>query len=133
MAFLVTQTSKFHAVLLAAGALVILAAAAQAAGDPVKGAVVFKQCAACHNIEKGGGNGSLGPNLFGVAGRNAASAPNFAYSAPFKSSGIVWTDDKLKAWVLSPQKMVPGTKMLLIHPLDDEQADDVVAYLNTKK
>ena len=59
--------------------------------------------------------------------------PNFAYSAALKNSGIVWTDDKLKEWVLSPQKMVPGTKMLLIHPLNAEQADDVVAYLNTKK
>jgi cytochrome c2 len=29
--------------------------------------------------------------------------------------------------------MVPGTKMLLIHPLDAQQADDVIAYLNTKK
>jgi cytochrome c len=118
--------------LSAAAALVLVSPMAQAA-DAAKGAVVFKQCAACHNIEKGGGNGPLGPNIFGVVGRQAASAPGFAYSVPFKSSRIVWTDDKLKEWVLAPQKMVPGTKMLLIHPLDAQQADDVIAYLDTKK
>ena len=61
---------------------------------------------------------TLGPNLFGVVGSKRGFAAQFAYSAALKNSGIVWTDDKLKAWVLSPQKMVPGTKMILIHPLD---------------
>jgi cytochrome c len=118
---------------LSAAATVALVSPIAQAADAAKGAAVFKQCAACHNIEKGGGNGILGPNIFGVAGREAASAPNFTYSAELKNSGIVWTDDKLKEWVLNPQKTVPGTKMLLIHPLDAQQADDVVAYLNTKK
>ena len=114
-------------------AAVALVSSIAHAGDAAAGAVVFKQCAACHNIEKDGGNGTLGPNIYGVVGRKSASAPNFAYSASFKNSGIVWTDDKLKEWVLAPQKMVPGTKMLLIHPLNAQQADDVVAYLSTKK
>ena len=132
MARALGMATRIGFALCAAAAVVLVSPLSQAAGA-ADGAVVFKQCAACHNIEKSGGNGPLGPNIFGVVGRKAASLPNFAYSVPFKASGIVWTDDKLKQWVLGPQKMVPGTKMLLIHPLDAQQADDVIAYLNTKK
>ena len=132
MARALGMATRLGFVLSTAAAMALVSPIAHA-GDAAAGAVVFKQCAACHNIEKDGGNGTLGPNIFGVVGRKAASAPNFAYSGPFKNSGIVWTEDKLKQWVLAPQKMVPGTKMLLIHPLNAQQADDVVAYLNTKK
>ena len=118
------------------GAILALAAVSLSAqaGDAAKGADQFKQkCATCHTIEKGAGNGLLGPNLFGVVGRGAASASNFGYSKAFKSSGIVWNDDKLKEWVMNPQKVVPGSKMILIHAPDAQQADDIVAYLNSKK
>jgi len=114
-------------------AAVVLTAAANA-GDAAKGADVFKSmCATCHTIEKGGPNGALGPNLFGVSGRGAAAAANFGYSAAIKKSGIVWTDDKLTAWVQNPQKIVPGSKMILIHTPSAAQADDVVAYVDSKK
>ena len=116
--------------LLAAVALT----AAATAGDASKGADVFKKtCATCHTIEKGGPNGALGPNLFGVSGRAAAAVANFGYSAALKKSAIVWTDDKLLAWVQAPQKMVPGSKMILIHTPSAAQADDVVAYVDSKK
>lgn len=108
--------------------------AAATAGDATKGADVFKKmCASCHTIEKGGGNGPLGPNLFGVSGRAAAAAPNFGYSAAIKKSAIVWTNDKLLAWVQNPQAVVPGAKMILIHTPTAAQADDVVAYIDSKK
>jgi cytochrome c len=104
------------------------------AGDATKGAVVFKtMCSSCHTIDKGGPNGALGPNLFGVSGRKAASLPNFGYSPALRNAGIVWSDDKLRAWVQNPQKVVPGVKMILIHTPNAEQADDVTAYVDTKK
>jgi cytochrome c len=118
------------AVSIAAAALL----GAAYAGDATKGADVFKKmCSSCHTIEKGAGNGALGPNLFGVSGRKAASAPNFGYSPAIRNSGIVWADDKLKSWVQNPQKVIPGTKMMLIHTPNAEQADDAVAYIDTKK
>jgi cytochrome c len=114
-------------------AVVTLAAAANA-GDAGKGADVFKKmCATCHTIEKGAANGPLGPNLFGVAGRNAAAAPNFKYSPAIKNAGVVWTDDKLTAWVQNPQKVIAGAKMVLIHAPSADQAGDVVAYVDSKK
>lgn len=119
---------------LAAFAALLAASPPASAGDAAKGADVFKKmCASCHTIEKGAGNGALGPNLFGVSGRNAAAAANFGYSPAIKNSGVVWSDDKLKAWVQNPQKVIPGAKMVLIHAPSAEQADDVVAYVDTKK
>jgi cytochrome c len=113
-------------------AATILATPAFAAGDPVQGKAVFARCAICHNVEKDGGNG-VGPNLFGIMGRKAASVDGFNYSGPMKASGIVWNDDKLSQWVAGPAKMVPGTKMAFAGITSKGQIADVVAYLNTLK
>jgi len=117
---------------LAVIAAAILATPALAAGDPVQGKAVFARCAICHNVEKDGGNG-VGPNLFGIMGRKAASVDGFNYSGPMKASGIVWNDDKLSQWVAGPAKMVPGTKMAFAGITSKGQIADVVAYLNTLK
>jgi cytochrome c len=113
-------------------AAAILTTPAFAAGDPVQGKAVFARCAICHNVEKDGGNG-VGPNLFGIMGRKAASVDGFNYSGPMKASGIVWNDDNLSKWVAGPAKMVPGTKMAFGGISSKGQIADVVAYLNTLK
>jgi cytochrome c len=105
---------------------------AQAAGDPKAGADIFRRCAQCHTDDKGGGDG-LGPNLFGVLGRKAASRPGFSYSAALKQSGITWTPDNLIKWVTQPQRMVPGTKMSFAGLSSKTQQANVVAYLATLK
>ncbi len=101
-----------HRIIVAASlTLVCLVGSAVAAGDAKHGADVFSRCAQCHSADKGGGNG-LGPNLFGIAGRKAAAVPGFYYSPALKGAKITWTDDKLHAWLVNPQKMVPGTRMV---------------------
>ena len=117
---------------LAVIAAVILATPALAAGDPVQGKAVFARCAICHNVEKDGGNG-VGPNLFGIVGRKAASVDGFNYSGPMKASGIVWTDDNLEKWIAGPAKMLPGTKMAFAGITSKGQIADVIAYLHTLK
>ena len=116
------------AILIAAGVM----GQPASAGDAAKGALVFQRCAMCHTIERGAGNG-LGPNLFGVVGRKAASLPDFPYSPALKNSKIVWTDAKLKAWVMGPQKLVPGTRMSFAGLSNPQMADDLIAFLHTKK
>ena len=108
------------------------AVGAQAAGDAKAGAAVFKRCAVCHSSDKGGGDG-LGPNLFGIAGRKAASRPGFAYSGPLQKSGIVWNEPNLVKWVASPARMVPGTKMAFAGITSKKQQADVVAYVQSLK
>jgi cytochrome c len=116
-------------------ALALLAgtvSAASADGDPAKGKNVFKRCAVCHTETKGGGNG-LGPNLFGISGRKAASLHDFMYSGAMQKSGIVWTDANLTKWVAGPNRVVPGTKMAFPGISSKGQQADVVAYLKTLK
>ena len=116
-------------------ALVALAACiatAHAAGDAKKGKDAFSACQICHTVVKGGPNG-LGPNLFGIVGRKAASLPGFYYSVALKSSKIIWTNDKLKAWIMGPARLVPGNRMAFAGVSDPKKADDIVAYLGTLK
>ena len=105
---------------------------AHAAGDATKGKTTFQRCAICHRADKDGGNG-LGPNLFGVAGRKAASVANFSYSTAMKNSGIVWSADKLDAYIEHPAAVVPGNRMAFAGIGDAGQRADVVAYLATLK
>jgi cytochrome c len=115
--------------LIAAG---LLSTQAFAAGDPVKGKAVFARCAICHNVEKDGGNG-VGPNLFGIAGRESAAVDGFNYSGKLKAAHITWTDENLAKWVAGPAKMVPGNKMAFGGISQKSQIADVVAYLDTLK
>jgi len=120
--------NSFIMLALLAGSTVV----ANADGDAKAGAAVFKRCAVCHTDAKGGGDG-LGPNLFGVMGRKAASRPGFAYSGPLQKAGIIWTEPNLAKWVASPARMVPGTKMAFAGITSKKQQSDVVAYLATRK
>ena len=114
-----------------AATILLCASPAYAAGNAARGAVVFERCALCHNTNKDGGSG-LGPNLFRVSGRKAGTLPDFPYSSALKNSHIVWTDSNLKAWVMHPAQFVPGSSMTFAG-LSGPQADDVVAYLHTRK
>ncbi|HEY0436716.1 MAG TPA: c-type cytochrome [Phenylobacterium sp.] len=78
-------------------------AAAQPPGE-------FAVCTACHETKAGAG-ASLGPNLFGVGGRKAGSVADYDYSPAMKGSAIVWSADTLAAFVVDPNKTVPGNKM----------------------
>lgn len=109
-----------------------VAGPALAAGDAAHGKAVFARCAICHKAGKDEGDG-IGPNLFGIAGRKAASEPGFGYSGPLKNSHIVWTDANLTKWVAGPTRMVPGTKMAFPGLSSKKDQRDVVAYLDTLK
>lgn len=106
--------------------------AAHAAGDATAGATVYKRCAICHTSDKGGGD-ALGPNLFGIVGRKAASHSGFAYSGPLQKAGIVWNETNLTKWVAGPARMVPGNKMAFPGITSKKQQADLVAYLATLK
>jgi cytochrome c len=121
------RTSLITLALLAGSAV-----AANAAGNAKAGAAVFKRCAICHTSDKGGGDG-LGPNLFGVMGRKAATRPGFAYSAPLKKAGLIWDEANLTKWVAGPARVVPGTKMAFAGITSKKQQADVVEYLESLK
>jgi cytochrome c len=106
----------------------------QAAGDAVKGRAAFiRQCAICHTIDKDGPN-RLGPNLFGIVGRKAGTAPGFEYSRAFKATASFdWTEGLLGPWISLPSVMVPGTTMGVFQGVAERDRDDIVAYLAAQR
>lgn len=81
-----------------------------AEGNPKDGEKAFKKCVSCHTGEKGGAN-RVGPNLFDIVNRKAASASGFSYSSALSGSGKTWTFADLDAFVANPKGIVAGTKM----------------------
>ena len=58
-------------------------AALMALGDVESGKKVFKKCAACHSIIKGGKN-KIGPALYNVVGRKVGGVSDYKYSKAFE-------------------------------------------------
>jgi cytochrome c2 len=111
--------------LLAACPLLLVSFVARA--DP-SGAAVFKRnCAICHSTEPD--HNRVGPSLAGVVGRRSGAVPNFNYSSANKNSGIVWTQEKLDAYLADPQGVVPGTTMLFPGVKNDADRRALIDFL----
>ncbi|HEY2872548.1 MAG TPA: cytochrome c family protein [Reyranella sp.] len=109
-------------------ALVLAAGSALAEGNETRGERLFnQQCKACHTLEQGGHN-LVGPNLHGLFGRKAGSA-DYQYSDAMKKSGITWDEKTLVDYLKDPKGKVPGTKMTFIGLRQEQQQDDMIAFL----
>jgi cytochrome c len=117
---------------LAALALPLAAGAPPAAAqDAAAGQRVFNQCRACHTVDQGGRN-TVGPNLHGVVGRKAASVEGFRYSAPMRQKaegGLTWNEENLRAYLRNPKEVVPGGSMSYPGLRNEQQMNDLIAYL----
>jgi len=114
--------------LRAAAALTLIAGAAPASAQTAA-PPAFAACKACHSVEKDGRNG-VGPNLYGVPSRAAASAPGFSYSVALKASKLRWDDSTLDQFIAAPTKKVPGTRMP-IGMADPAKRATIIAYLKS--
>ena len=98
------------------------------APDLANGRRQFSKCKVCHTVLKGGRH-KVGPNLYGILGRPAASTAGFRYSSALKNAGIVWDEAKLDQWIRSPRNTVPGTSMSFIGIRDEKSRGDLLAYV----
>ena len=99
--------------------------------DAAKGADVFKKCSACHTVNQGG-PAQIGPNLYAVVGDVIGQGRGFAFSDALKGVGGKWDFDKLNAWLTSPRKFAPGTKMTFAGLSNPQDRANVILYLNSQ-
>ena len=98
------------------------------AGDPVAGKRAFAKCASCHSVGPSA-RGNFGPQLNGIVGRPAGSTKDFKYSPAMRDAAFVWTEARLRAFLHSPDSVVPGNKMRFRGISSEREVDDLLAYL----
>ena len=98
-------------------------------GDIDTGKKVFKKCAACHSIVKGGKN-NIGPALYNVVGREVGAVDDYKYSKALASHGKAWTFEELNGYLLKPAKWIKGTKMAFAGLRKEKDRASVILYLN---
>lgn len=137
-----------------AAALTVLAAPvfadghASTQGDAANGEEQFnRQCVACHVVADASGtvlagrNAQTGPNLFGIAGRQIGSYPDFRYGdsiVEVGADGTGWNEEKFVGYVQDPTgwlREVTGDRRargkMAYQVRAESDAYDLYAYLST--
>ena len=104
-------------------------AALMALGELAVGEKVFKKCAACHSIVKGGKN-NIGPALYNVVGRQTGVVNDYKYSKALSGYGKQWTFEELNGYLIKPAKWIKGTKMAFAGLRKEKDRASVILYLN---
>ena len=100
-----------------------------ASASAADGAKVFKKCAACHSISKGGGN-KIGPALWGVIGRKAGSISDYKYSKALAVHGKIWSFEEMNGFLIKPKEWIKGTKMAFAGLKNAKERAAVILYMN---
>ena len=125
---------------------VALLSAPAFAGDAALGEADFKKCKACHSIIGADGTeivkgGKIGPNLFGVIGRQIGSYPDFKYGDSIVAAGAdgsVWDEASVAVYLVDPTKFLQEktgdakAKSKMTFKLA-KGGEDMAAYLATLK
>ena len=104
-------------------------AALMTLGDIVSGEKIFKKCAACHSINKGGKN-KIGPALYNVVGRAVGGVDDYKYSKALAAYGKEWTFEELNGFLTKPSSYLKGTKMSYAGLRKEKDRASVIKYLN---
>ena len=100
-----------------------------AMGDLAHGEKVFKKCAACHSINKGGKN-NIGPAFYNVVGRKVGSISDYKYSKALSEYDNDWSFEELNGYLIKPAKWIKGTKMAFAGLEKRKDRASVILYLN---
>ena len=116
---------------LALAMIVSFSGAAWAQGDAEAGKKVFKKCKACHTLDEGGKK-RVGPNLWGILGRQAGSVEGFKFSGDMTAAGeagLVWSEETLASYL----RKQDGTKVFVGTFIDKKKAKTKMAFPGLKK
>lgn len=103
------------------------------AQDAAAGERVFGQCRACHQVGENARNGAggTGPHLNGMfAGRNKGTVQGYSFSPAYQNlTGTTWTEENFRTYIRDPRAVTPGTRMAYPGLKNDEQINNLIAYL----
>ncbi len=122
------MTKRLTIAMAIAAASIAASASAALAQDVAAGQKQFNKCLPCHAIGPDAEN-KIGPVLNGLDGRHSGSVPNYNYSDANKNSGIVWNEQSFKEYIKNPMAKVPGTKMTFAGIKNEQDINDLWAYL----
>lgn len=95
-----------------------------------KGASVFKKCAACHTTENGGA-AKIGPNLWGIVGKDVATREGFGYSDAMLGQEGNWDYELLNRYLTKPKDAIPRNKMVFVGLKKGSDRASVIMYLRS--
>jgi cytochrome c len=90
---------------------------------------VARTCTSCHVLNQM--ENGVGPHLVDIVDRRAGAVSGYAYSEALRHTDIRWTRARLRAFLVNPQAVVPGTAMVT-PAIDENTADAIVNYLSRR-
>ena len=78
------------------------------------------------------GKNMIGPNLWGVIGRNAAAISDYKYSKAMVAYGKAWNFEEMNAYLIKPQAYIKGTKMAFAGLRKEKDRASVILFMNSK-
>ena len=103
--------------------------ALMAMGDVTAGEKIFKKCAACHSIVKGGKN-KIGPALYNVVERKVGGVEDYKYSKALAAYDKNWTFEELNGFLKKPAKYIKCTTMAYAGFRNEIYRASIIKYLN---
>ncbi|SMX30950.1 c-type cytochrome [Octadecabacter ascidiaceicola] len=104
---------------------------ADVGGDAERGENLFRQCSGCHQVGAGAED-RVGPHLNGIFDSPAGDSEGYRYSNGMEraaAGGLIWTYETLDAYIKDPRSLVSQTRMSFGGFDDQQDRDDVLAFL----
>jgi cytochrome c len=98
--------------------------------DLAHGQQIAQRCTQCHTWDKGGPN-RIGPNLYGIIGRQPGTHEGFSFSSAMKNKEGAWTYSDLYLYMKRPAAYLPGNKMAFAGLPRSQDRIDLLAYMRT--
>ena len=96
------------------------------------GEKIAKQCVACHSVDNSL-KVKVGPPLWGIVNRNAASISDFKYSSALINFKKAWSRKELFHFLEKPKDYIKGTKMIYKGLKKPSDRVDLISYLESLK
>lgn len=103
-------------------------AALLASADPAAGQAASKRCVTCHTFNEGGSK-KIGPNLWGIVGKDKGAVDGFKYSAALRDADGAWSYDDLDAFLTDPKGFLKGTRMSFSGLKSAQDRAALIAYM----